>query len=371
MLQEEFFKAISSHYDAKLPLVAYRKPDSEIVFALLQKDAELHRCEDYSESGFVFASFQNNEQPLIFPLDSSEQIRLNKFETELFETKVGSELDNDTQKQAHMALVSKGIDAITSGELQKVVLSRAEHISISDSDSIELFKRLLGLYPSAMVYIWFHPNVGMWLGATPETLVKTEGRRFQTMALAGTQPFNGKLEVDWDNKNIAEQDVVTSYIEKELKSYTSQLTVGDVQTVRAGNLLHLRSEISGILRDDDVNTLISVLHPTPAVCGFPTSIAKDFIITNENYDREYYSGFLGELNFKTSKQRNTNRRNVENNAYTSIKNSSALFVNLRCMQLKDQEAIIYVGGGITKDSDPESEWFETINKAQTMKRVLS
>ena len=101
MLQEEFFKAITSHYDSKLPFVAYRKPDNESVLALLQKDTQLHRCEDYNESGFVFATFQNTEQPLIFPLDSSEQIRLNKFETELFE--INREWKTDRPRQVPAA----------------------------------------------------------------------------------------------------------------------------------------------------------------------------------------------------------------------------------------------------------------------------
>ena len=68
--------------------------------------------------------------------------------------------------------------------------------------------------------------------------------------------------------------------------------------------------------------------------------------------------------------RNTNSRNVENNAYASIKTVSNLFVNLRCMQISNQEAIIYVGGGITKDSNVEAEWEETVQKALVMKKVL-
>ena len=68
--------------------------------------------------------------------------------------------------------------------------------------------------------------------------------------------------------------------------------------------------------------------------------------------------------------RNTNSRNVENNAYESIKTVSNLFVNLRCMQISNQEAIIYVGGGITKDSNVEAEWEETVQKALVMKKVL-
>ena len=77
------------------------------------------------------------------------------------------------------------------------------------------------------------------------------------------------------------------------------------------------------------------------------------------------------MNLKTSKIRNTNRRNVENNAYAVVRKHSNFYVNLRCMQLKDEKAMIYVGGGITKDSVPQNEWEETVNKTKTIVNVLS
>jgi isochorismate synthase len=116
--------------------------------------------------------------------------------------------------------------------------------------------------------------------------------------------------------------------------------------------------------------LISAIHPTPAVCGLPKGSAKKFILENENYNREFYTGFLGELNLKKTLQRNGNRKNRENQAYASITKTSALFVNLRCMKLEAKQAVLFVGGGITKDSNPVAEWEETSNKAQTMKSVL-
>jgi len=97
------------------------------------------------------------------------------------------------------------------------------------------------------------------------------------------------------------------------------------------------------------------LHPTPAVCGLPKKITKDFILNNEGYNREYYSGFLGEIN----------------KDFVSKENNTDLFVNLRCMQITDNKAFIYVGGGITKDSIPENEWKETVNKSMTIKKVLN
>jgi isochorismate synthase len=87
----------------------------------------------------------------------------------------------------------------------------------------------------------------------------------------------------------------------------------------------------------------------------PKAVAKDFILKNEGYNRAYYTGFLGELNFDSFNKK-------------SIK--SDLYVNLRCMQLKNNQAHIYIGCGITKQSTPQKEWEESVNKSMTMKRVL-
>ena len=92
------------------------------------------------------------------------------------------------------------------------------------------------------------------------------------------------------------------------------------------------------------------MHPTPAVCGLPREVAKIFIQQNENYKRTFYTGFLGELNIANQK--------------------SLLFVNLRCMCIEGEIAEVYVGGGITKDSNAKKEWEETIAKSKTMKKVL-
>ncbi len=370
MLQEAFFKSIIRQYKSDLPFVAYRKPNNEAITAILQDNTAVHHCKDFTEQGFVFAPFDNRKETIIFPIERSERLYLSYTE---FDSDQIEEYDTcvvDSDKEQHITLVEKGIAEITSGKLEKVVLSRAEKIKSSNVDPIKLFNRLLCKYRSAMVYIWFHPKVGLWLGASPETLFKVTGRRFQTMSLAGTQKFQGTMDVLWDDKNRLEQNVVTLYIKTVLEPFSSQISIGNLHTHKAGDLLHLRSEISGVLKDDLSKKLIASLHPTPAVCGLPTSLAKDFILNNEQYDREYYTGYFGELNFKSTRQRNTNRRNIENNAYTSRTTTSDFYVNLRCMQLREQDVIIYVGGGITKDSISNDEWLETVNKARTIKRVL-
>ncbi|MBT8395187.1 MAG: isochorismate synthase [Bacteroidia bacterium] len=347
-----FFASLEHHFNNQLPFVAYRKPKLTEVKSLLQKDDKLHLVSDFSESGFVMAPFDDREEAILIPLDTSEINSVSFDITAKEEFSRFNDQDSIQDKCYHINLVQKGIDSIHDRKLKKVVLSRSEAVDISESNPIKIFKRLLQTYSAAFVYCWYHPKKGLWLGASPETLLKIAGDSFSTVALAGTQIYNGTLDVEWKDKEIQEQQLVTNYIVENLKPLTVNLDVSDIETVKAGKLLHIQTEIKGtkISSSFSLKNVLNSLHPTPAICGIKRDMAKEFILEQENYNREFYTGFLGTLNGK---------------------DGSELFVNLRCMQIKDHSAIIYVGGGITKDSDPENEWIETVNKTNTIKMVLS
>ena len=371
MNEDSFFEALENQYSKKLPFVVYSRPINSIIKGWLQKDDALNKTKTFTESGFVFAPFDFKNQSIVLPEVACEHLILKTDNLEI-DINPNDSAIIETNKDAHINLVSKGIKTINNSALKKVVLSRCEQKSLQDNNPIAIFKRLFNTYKNAMVYCWYHPKVGLWLGATPELLFKVEGKQLTTISLAGTQAYKSELEETWTTKEFEEQQIVTDYITQQIKPFTKQINVSDVETVRAGNLLHLKSRITSLINDSaSLKSIIEALHPTPAVCGFPKQDAKDFILQNENYNREYYTGFLGELNLKQSKTRNTNRRNVENNAYAVVKTQSNFYVNLRCMQLKDNKALIYVGGGITKDSNPEKEWEETVNKTKTIGKVLN
>ena len=172
------------------------------------------------------------------------------------------------------------------------------------------------------------------------------------MSLAGTKPFVEGEKPLWTEKEYREQQVVTDTIIKVLSPYTTDLSTGKIHEVRAGRLWHLCTEIMAkIAAHAKIQQIVSTLHPTPAVCGFPTEKARQFLLENEGYPREFYAGYCGLVDFKH-------------------KNSLDLFVNLRCAQLSDKEVFVYVGGGVNSGSQEESEWQETENKAQTMLRIL-
>ncbi len=372
MTSDNFFEKLHKHYSDQLPFVAYRKPKETILNTLLQKDATLHSVTDFTECGFVLAPFDSHEKSVLIPMDHSDKIQCDSIISHPNESSQLELKSIQDQQTIHVKLVEKAIEEIKVKNLKKVVVSRSESISVSDSDPMRIFKNLLHTYPAAFVYFFYHPNVGLWLGATPETLLKIEGNRLNTMALAGTQKYKGTENVEWKDKEREEQQIVTEFIVDSLQQASDQVSVSEVKTVKAGNLLHLQTNISAQLnpKHSNLQLLLKNIHPTPAVCGIPRDEAIKFILNNENYNREFYTGFLGELNLWEKKSRNSNRRNVENDAYASVKKTTNLYVNLRCMQLKANQAILYVGGGITKDSIPKNEWEETVSKSEVIKSIL-
>lgn len=372
MNAQDVFDHIAQHFDDGLPFVAYRKPNESELKVFLQDNDSLNTTSDYSESGFVFAPFDTAfAKAIVIPATNSIIVALPK--ADLYKVNSNKAQSNPDERDKHIALVQKGITYIKSSSAKKIVLSRKQTLPHSYEHPISIFKKLLKTYPTAFVYCWYHPKVGLWLGATPETLLSINNRKLHTMALAGTQRYKESLDVSWGTKEIEEQQFVTDAILKNLQPILEDVVVTKAQTHRAGSLLHLRTDITAPFKatETSLKTIVDALHPTPAVCGLPRKAAKDFILAEEGYERSYYTGFLGELNLQVSRKRSSNRRNVENLAYGSIQNESHLFVNLRCVEIDAQGAQIYVGGGITEHSNPESEWEETVNKTSTMMSVLS
>jgi isochorismate synthase len=371
MNKEKLFSTVQNHFESELPFVIYRKPNKEIIRGVFQEDDNLYITSAFKENGFVFSPFDTDLNAILFPLEKSKKMSafyvLTDFES--VEKKNVSELtpENELLKNQHVQLVQKGVDSIQNNELKKVVLSRKEEVKIKEitngTDLINLFERLIGKYPAAFVYCWYHPSVGLWFGATPESLFSLEKKTFRTMALAGTQKFEEDAKVTWSEKEKEEQNLVTDFLENALEKIVPILMVSKPATVKAGNVIHLKTEVGGTIntRLCDIPCLIKRLHPTPAVCGLPKDKAMSFIKENEMYDREFYTGFLGELNYDDEA---FEKKGGSKEGYADF------YVNLRCMKINKDIATLFVGGGITRDSYPEDEWKETVDKTSTMLQIL-
>jgi isochorismate synthase len=270
----------------------------------------------------------------------------------------GLRQDRPLGKDEYCQLVRHALEFIASSGIEKVVVSRRVDVPLPPSfDPVDLFERLSQRYPDAFVSLAAVPGVGTWLGASPELLLAVDRRGLSTMALAGTQaqpPGQLLSTVQWGPKEQAEQALVSAYV----RDFFQRQGIAGVEeigphTVAAGNLVHLQTAFRVELPQPDrlalANQVLHELHPTSAVCGMPKDKALAFILAHEGYDRSFYSGFLGPVH---------------------VDGQSSLYVNLRCMQLGQNSASLYVGGGVTAGSDPCAEWGETALKAQTLLSVL-
>jgi len=351
------FDKIENHFKAQTPFVVYRKPNENIISGFFQNSKEIFFTEDFTCSGFVFSPFDNKKKSILIPENESEFYQ-EKLILSSLSLNINKDLQADDSSKLHFTnLVEKILEGISKNQFQKVVASRREIQNVPNFKLVDTYKSILQNYKNAFGYIWYHPDIGLWLGATPETLLNITGTNFSTMSLAGTQLFKKIKDVSWQAKELEEQQLVTTFITSQINEIATNLKINKKETIKAGNLLHLRTKISGeiLQKKSSLKQLINALHPTPAVCGFPRSQAKEFILNNENYNRSYYTGYLGELNLE-DKIKKTKK--------------SSIFVNLRCMEIKNKEAIIYVGGGITKESSILKEWEETVSKSEIMKLVL-
>ena len=352
----DVFVKVKAQLEKQLPFVLYAKPKADRMIALFQANDSLHFLKDFSEKGFVFAPFDGDAIPYIPQAESEVYVEKIKETDFLIAPNPIIETD-EAAKRDFEALVTAGVDAIGQGAFEKVVLSRKAMVAIPSFELETVFKKLVAFYPTAFKYCFFHPKIGLWLGASPEQFLKINQETLQTVALAGTQAVSESTDVVWQEKEIEEQQLVTDFITQSLSDKVSELTVSSPYSVQAGNLLHIKTDIAATIgSNSNLEEIIKSLHPTSAVCGLPKAAAKDFILQNESYDRSYYSGFLGELNIDLA---------------TFRTEQTDLFVNLRCMKINDKHVELFIGCGITKDSVPEAEFIETVNKSMTMRKVLN
>ena len=260
---------------------------------------------------------------------------------------------------SYQDMVARGVEEIEKGALEKIVPSRYKEVKLNAPlDCVNTFLSLCAKHPTAFVSVFSSVPTGTWCGATPELLVSVDREsKFRTHALAGTLPYSPDINlksVAWTQKEIEEQALVCRYIINCFK----KIRVREYQelgpkTIVAGNVMHLKTDYMIDMKEVNFpqlgSVMLKLLHPTSAVCGMPLDAAIAFLQANEGYAREFYSGYLGPVNFQQE---------------------SFLFVNLRCMQVLENAVRLYAGAGVTIDSIPEKEWEETEMKMKNMMGVI-
>ena len=340
-------EALDALTENKQPFIAFKLPNAKEVNLYYQKDDQLYITYDFSEAGFLMAPFADTDFYSYIPSTYSHCFDLPS-EVSI----VCSELTvSDDNQKPFVSLVQQALTEFENTDLKKVVVSRVLVVTASDKNPTQTFQNLALLYPTAFVYYWHHPATGSWMGATPERFANLEDNRLHTIALAATSSVYEGQKATWTAKEIEEQQLVTDAIETSMKTMfpTVQLKVSAVESIRAGALWHLKTDVQVESSELSISKVVKALHPTPAVGGVPKDESIAFILKNEGYDRKFYTGFLGLF---------------EGNSIAD------LFVNLRCAEITSNGYNVFIGAGITSKSDPINEWKETQRKAKTFCKAL-
>ncbi|MDE6291753.1 MAG: chorismate-binding protein, partial [Muribaculaceae bacterium] len=320
----------------------YRLPDSSKVIS-----GGSQRVVRGFAKGFVIAPFANPKDGLMtIPFDICNPD--SKFEPE------SSDIPPTTPREDYEEEIRQIIRSLDD-KRGKTVAARIIKVSVH-TDLDTTFDSLCASYPQAFVFMFSTPMTGTWIGASPELLIRKEGEFISTMALAGTR-LSSEQDEPWDEKNREEQAMVTEFITNCLMRHCGTVTIGKTFTKKAGPIEHICTPISAYMPpsglDDQyeesynnrLRQLLTELSPTPAVCGSDRTLSIDLIRKCESFPREMYGGFCGP---------------------NDIDGISAFYVNLRSAKVSPDAVALYVGGGITPLSIPESEWQETDFKSKTI-----
>ena len=250
--------------------------------------------------------------------------------------------------------------ALEKGQVKKVVLARSEEFS-SDTgpfDGIATAFRMRRQQTGCTVFLVRRRSGQAFVGATPEELIRRDGKSISTMSLAGTRrrgETNDEAlgeELLKSEKDRHEQVLVTQAMTEALMPMVEELVLARVpELAKLADVQHLRTRLRGTLRNEtDLFVLAEALHPTPAVGGLPRTEALAWISENEELDRGWYAGPIG---------------------WIRPDGNGLLVVAIRSVLMEADRARAYVGCGLVEDSDPNSEWEESEAKLQPAARGLA
>jgi isochorismate synthase len=258
------------------------------------------------------------------------------------------------------AAVASAVERIRAGALDKVVLAREVQVHApAPHDVPAVLGVLREAFPSCHVFCAARGD-GAFVAASPELLVRREGLRAGTLALAGSTRRSADPAVDdhlgeqllRSDKDREEQAIVSRRIVRALRPHSVWVTTADEPVVvKMANIQHLATPIRAQLAQPvSAVELAGLLHPTPAVGGEPIATAAPLIPALEGLDRGWYAGPVG---------------------WTDRAEDGEFCVALRCALLTGAVARCYAGVGVVRDSDPAAELAETEVKLQALLPVLA
>jgi salicylate biosynthesis isochorismate synthase len=270
------------------------------------------------------------------------------------------EIAASTPPEHYEAAVARAVERIRAGALEKIVLAREVQVHApAPHDPAAVFGVLREGFPSCFVFCAGRGD-SAFLAASPELLIRRDGMRASTLALAGSTRRSADPSVDdhlgeqllRSDKDRQEQAIVARRIEQALRPHSVWVASAEEPVLaKMANIQHLATPIRAQLtRPIAAVRLAGLLHPTPAVGGEPFAVAEPLIPALEGLDRGWYAGPVG---------------------WTDTNEDGEFCVALRCALLSGRVARCYAGVGVVRDSDPAAELAETDIKLAALLPVLA
>ena len=258
-------------------------------------------------------------------------------------------LEQNLSERNYLTGVSQALDAIHAGKLEKVVISRDLKLhSEQRFEPLEILDILRTRYPDCHTFSFQNGKGASMIGATPERLIKVDSGTLETEALAGSieRGHNARQDAHYSKqllsseKERSEHGLVLKYIFDNLAEMGIDGEFAEIpEVMQLSNIQHLRVPIQGSLPDSvHFLDLVHKLHPTPALGGYPKTIAMELIGQLEKRERGPYAGLTG---------------------WFDSEGNGEMVVNIRCAKIEGCDATLYAGAGIVKDSIPQKELKET------------
>jgi isochorismate synthase len=256
--------------------------------------------------------------------------------------------------------VARARELIAARKIEKIVLAREVQVHApAPYDPAAVLGVLREEFPSCFTFCVGRGDAA-FLAASPELLIRREGHRVSTLALAGSTRRSADPAVDAhlgeqllrDDSYREEHAIVARRIERTLRPHAVWVAAApEPELVRIANIQHLATPIRAQLTSPiDALQLVGLMHPTPAVGGEPLASAAPLIPALEGLDRGWYAGPVG---------------------WTDVAGDGEFCVALRCALLRGSVARCYAGNGIVRDSVPAAELAETEVKLQALLPLLT
>ena len=256
---------------------------------------------------------------------------------------IGSE---GTTYKEYTDQVNNIISKIKTDDIDKGVISRYEHYLLDSKINLDQSLQKISDENKNLLIYYFKINGNEFIGLSPEKLLERNGMEISSSAVAGTKPTNTADNITDDDKIAIEHQIVVDYINSTLNKFSNIGYDKNPKVLELNNLQHLITPIRGILKNNfSTLQILSSIHPTPAVCGSPYEESLSLINNLEMFDRGWFTGPIGWLNFN---------------------DNGLFFVAIRCLLKIDRNVYLFAGAGITGDSDSDNEWEETQTKISSI-----